>query len=83
MLICPRDKAREESVGGRRGIFGADEYFEVEVAGADENDDAESFWDSLREDVLVEEERQPRTPHDPGRPTKEGERRHMLHHWPF
>ena len=53
------------------------------MTGADENGDAESFWDSLREDVEVEEERQPRTPHDPGRPTKEEERCHMLHHWPF
>ena len=79
MFISPRDKAREKSVGGRRGIFGADEVVEVEVTGADENDDVESFWDNLREDVEVEEERQPRTPHDPGRPTKEEERRHMIH----
>jgi hypothetical protein len=47
MLISPRDKAREESVGGRRGIFGADEVVEVEATGADENDDAESFWDNF------------------------------------
>ena len=79
MLISPRDKARGESVGGRRGIFGEDEVVEVEVTGADERDDAKSFWDNLRQDVEVEEERQPRTPHNPGRPTTEEERRHMLH----
>ena len=69
MLISPRDKARGESVGGRRGIFGADKVVEVEVTGADESDDAESFWDNLREDAEVEEQ--------------EAERRHMLQHWPF
>ena len=82
MLISPRDEARLESVGGRRGIFGADEVVAVAVAEADEEDDSSSFWDNLQEEE-VEEERQPRTPHDPGRPTKEEERRHMLHHWPF
>ena len=51
MLISPRDNAREESVDGRRGIFGAAEVVEVEVTGAEDNDDAESFWDNLREDV--------------------------------
>ena len=83
MLISRRDEARRESVGGRRGIFGADEVVDDEVTGAGESDDSKSFWDNSRDDVGVEEERQPRTPHDPGRPTKEEERRHMLHHWPF
>ena len=40
MLISPRDKARRESVGGRRGIFGVDEVVDVEVKGNDESDDA-------------------------------------------
>ena len=65
MLISPRDEARLESVGGRRGIFGADEVVAVAVAEADEEDDSSSFWDNLQEEE-VEEERQPRTPHDPG-----------------
>ena len=46
----------------------------VELAGADESYDAKSFWDNLRDDVEVEEERQPRTPHNTGRPTKDEER---------
>ena len=65
MLISPRDEARLESVGGRHGIFGADEVVAVAVADADEKDDSRSFWDNLQEEE-VEEERQPRTPHDPG-----------------
>ena len=62
-------------------MFGADEVKdnEEEVADADEK-----FWDETRcGDCSDDEERQPRTPHDPGRPTKEEVKRHMLHHWPF
>ena len=85
-VVSPFNVARIGPVVGRGGIVGADEV----VDAADENvddagkDEDKEFWDMVCELCDDEDQaRQPRLPHDPGRPTKEEVRRHMVHRWPF
>ena len=70
--------------GGRGAIFAADDVADASGVEVVKGED-ESFWSDLAWIPCSDEEeaRQPRLPHDPGRPTKEEVRRHMVHHWPY
>ena len=83
-LVSPDIEGRQWPSDGRAGIVGADEVKhdsedQVREGSSEEKDEEHvEIW----EDVLCGP-CEPRTPHDPGRPTKEEVRRHNIHHWPY